>query len=239
MRAVILLSGGLDSCVSATLAKDRCKDLFALSFVYGQKHKKEMESARKIGRYLKVKEHKFITIDPNLFSTSSLVNKDLSIEERNVNEIGRGIPSTYVPARNTIFLCYALAFAESRDADFIYIGVNALDYSGYPDCRPEYIKAFQKVADLGTKRGVEGRRIRIETPLIHMGKKEIVELGVKIKAPLHLTWSCYRGGKKACGRCDSCLLRLKGFWEAGYRDPLDYEHYPDWYDLEKLKPLDF
>ena len=238
MKAVILLSGGLDSCVSATLAKDRCKDLFALSFVYGQKHEKEIESAKKIGEYLKVKEHKFITIDPNLFTTSSLVNEDLNIEERKVDEIGKDIPSTYVHARNTIFLSYALAFAESRDADFIYIGVNALDYSGYPDCRPEYIKAFQKVADLGTKRGVEGRKIRIETPLIHMGKKEIVELGVKIKAPLHLTWSCYRGRRKACGRCDSCLLRLKGFLEAGYRDPLDYKYYPDWYDPEKLKPLD-
>ena len=191
MRAVILLSGGLDSCVSATLAKDRCKDLFALSFVYGQKHKKEMESARKIGRYLKVKEHKFITIDPNLFSTSSLVNKDLSIEERNVDEIGKDIPSTYVHARNTIFLSYALAFAESRDADFIYIGVNALDYSGYPDCRPEYLEAFQKMADLALKRSVEGRPIKIKAPLLYLSKAEIVKKGIihipegrKIFAPL-------------------------------------------------------
>ena len=239
MKAVVLLSGGLDSCVSATLARDRCEDLFALSFIYGQKHEREINSAKRIGKYLGVKEHKFVTVQSDLFRTSSLVDKNLEIEERDVDEIGRNIPSTYVPARNTIFLSYALAFAESRDADFIYIGVNALDYSGYPDCRPEYIEAFQRVADLGTRRGVKGKGIKIEAPLIHMGKKEIIELGIKIRAPLHLTWSCYRGGEKACGRCDSCLLRLKGFLEAGYRDPLDYETYPEWYKPKELKAIDF
>ncbi|OYT38854.1 MAG: 7-cyano-7-deazaguanine synthase QueC [Candidatus Altiarchaeales archaeon ex4484_43] len=163
MKAVVLLSGGLDSCVSATLARDRCEDLFALSFIYGQKHEREINSAKRIGKYLGVKEHKFVTVQSDLFRTSSLVDKNLEIEERDVDEIGRNIPSTYVPARNTIFLSYALAFAESRDADFIYIGVNALDYSGYPDCRPEYIEAFQRVADLGTRRGVKGKGIKIST----------------------------------------------------------------------------
>lgn len=237
MKSVILLSGGLDSCVSATLAKRRSKKLLAITFSYGQRHSKEVECAKKIGRYLDVDEHKFISIDPDLFKSSSLVNADLEIEERYLHEIGKGIPSTYVPARNTIFLSYAVAFAESREADSIYLGVNALDYSGYPDCRPEYIKAFQRVIDLGTKRGIEGKGIRIETPLINMEKREIIETGVKIGAPLHLTWSCYHGREKACGKCDSCKLRLKGFMEAGYRDPLEYESYPDWYRYSKLKPI--
>jgi len=167
-----------------------------------------------------------------------LVNKKLDVEERDIDEIGKDIPSTYVPARNIIFLSYALAFAESRDIEEIYIGVNALDYSGYPDCRPEFIEAFQRVAELGTRRGLEGR-IRIRTPLIKMRKKEIIEMGIKIRAPLQLTWSCYRGRRKACGRCDACLLRLKGFKEAGYRDPMDYETFPSWYDPEKLQPIEF
>ena len=237
MRCVVLLSGGLDSCVSAALARRRCRDLFAMTISYGQKHAREIESAKRIGEFLGVKEHKFIDIDPELFISSSLINKNMKIEERGLEEIGRGIPSTYVPARNTIFLSFALAFAESIDADFIYLGVNALDYSGYPDCRPEYIEAFQKVIDLGTKRGVEGKSIRIETPLINMGKKEIIETGIRIGAPLHLTWSCYAGKEKACGKCDSCKLRLKGFMEAGYRDPIEYETYPEWYDYRKLKPF--
>lgn len=240
MRAVVLLSGGLDSCVTAVVAKRRCKEMFALTFIYGQRHERETKSAEMIGKYLEIDEHKFISIDADLFKTSSLVNRYLDMEERSIEEISIGkIPSTYVPARNTIFLSYALALAESRDADFIYLGVNALDYSGYPDCRPEFIKAFQDVADLGTNRGIEGKRIKIETPLINMRKREIVEMGIKLRAPLHLTWSCYRGMEKACGRCDSCILRLKGFMEAGYRDPIDYERYPEWYDPEKLLSIDF
>ncbi|HEX17438.1 MAG TPA: 7-cyano-7-deazaguanine synthase QueC [Thermoplasmatales archaeon] len=238
MRCLTLLSGGLDSCVASTLARKECDELFALTFVYGQRHSREVESARKIGKFLDVEEHRFVTLDPDLFITSSLVNKKLDVEERDIDEIGKDIPSTYVPARNIIFLSYALAFAESRDIEEIYIGVNALDYSGYPDCRPEFIEAFQRVAELGTRRGLEGR-IRIRTPLIKMRKKEIIEMGIKIRAPLQLTWSCYRGRRKACGRCDACLLRLKGFKEAGYRDPMDYETFPSWYDPEKLQPIEF
>lgn len=239
MKSVVLLSGGLDSCVSASIAKTKSEELLALTFIYGQKHRKEVLSAKKIGEFLRVKEHKFVNIDPEIFKSSSLTSEQMEIEDRDLDEIGRDIPSTYVPGRNIIFLSYAVAFAESRDADSIFVGVNALDYSGYPDCRPEFIDAFQLAVNAGTKSGVEGRAIKIEAPLIKMSKKEIIETGIKVGAPLELTWSCYRGGEKACGRCDSCKLRLKGFMEAGYRDPLEYETYPEWYDVKKLKPIVF
>ena len=150
-------------------------------------------------------------------------------KDRGFDEIGKIIPSTYVPARNTIFLSIALAYAETIDADAIFIGATAIDYSGYPDCRQEYIKAFQKMADLATKKGIYGKPIEIKAPLIHMSKTNIIKKGLELRVPFEKTWSCYIGGKKACGRCDSCLLRLRGFKEVKVRDPIEYEHLPDWY----------
>ncbi|MGC8693992.1 MAG: 7-cyano-7-deazaguanine synthase, partial [Thermoplasmata archaeon] len=146
-----------------------------------------------------------------------------------LGDIGKGIPVTYVPARNTIFISYALALADVTGAESIFIGVNALDYSGYPDCRPEYIDAFNKLANLATKSGVEGKNVKIVAPLVNMTKGEIIKLGMILKVPYHLTWSCYEGKEKACGKCDSCLLRLKGFMESGYTDPVEYESYPEFY----------
>ncbi len=227
MRCVVLLSGGLDSATTLAIAVNECDEVHALSFDYGQRHSRELESAKRIARHYGV-VHKIIRLDMRAVGGSALTD-DIEVPERTLEEIENEIPVTYVPARNTIFLSYALGYAEVIDGDRIYIGVNALDYSGYPDCRPEYIKAFQEVARLGTKRGVEGRPIKIETPLINLTKAEIIKRGMELGVPYELTWSCYRGGEKACGRCDSCLLRLKGFMEAGYEDPLEYETYPDFY----------
>ncbi len=227
MKCVVLLSGGLDSATTLAIAVEECSEVHALSFDYGQRHSRELESAKRIAEHYGVK-HKIIPLDLRSIGGSALTD-DIEVPERNLEDIEKEIPVTYVPARNTILLSYALAYAEVIDADRIYIGVNALDYSGYPDCRPEYIRAFQEVARLGTKRGVEGRPIEIRTPLIHMTKAEIIKRGMELGVPYELTWSCYRGGEKACGRCDSCLLRLKGFMEAGYEDPLEYESYPEFY----------
>ncbi len=233
LKCVVLLSGGLDSTTTLAIAiKDGC-EVHALSFDYGQRHSRELESAKKIAKYYGVK-HKIIKLNLRAIGGSALTDERIEVPERKLEDIEKEIPVTYVPARNTILLSYALAYAEVVDADYIYIGVNALDYSGYPDCRPEYIRAFEEVARLGTKRGVEGKPIRIRTPLIKMTKAEIIRMGMELGVPYELTWSCYRGGEKACGRCDSCLLRLKGFMEAGYEDPLEYETYPDFY-LEYLK----
>ncbi len=233
MRCVVLLSGGLDSTTTLAIAINDGCEVHALSFDYGQRHARELESAKKIAEYYGVK-HKIIKIDLKSIGGSALTDSRIKVPERRIEEIRENIPITYVPARNTILLSYALAYAEVIDADYIYIGVNALDYSGYPDCRPEYIRAFEEVARLGTKRGVEGMPIKIRAPLINMTKAEIIKRGMELSVPYELTWSCYRGGEKACGRCDSCLLRLKGFMEAGYVDPLEYETYPDFY-LEYLK----
>jgi len=232
MRCVVLLSGGLDSSTTLAIAINDGCEAHALTFDYGQRHRKEVESAKKIAEYYGVKQ-KIIKIDLRSIGGSALTD-DIDVPERELEEIERGIPVTYVPARNTILLSYALAYAEVIDADYIYIGVNAIDYSGYPDCRPEYIRAFEEVARLGTRRGVEGKPVKIRTPLINMTKAEIIRKGMELGVPYELTWSCYRGGEKACGRCDSCLLRLKGFMEAGYEDPLEYETYPQFY-LEYLK----
>ena len=230
-KAVCLLSGGLDSCVVATIAKKELGyDLYCLTVKYGQRHSKEIESAKMIAKKLGAKEHIVLDIGLNrLCRTSSLINKNRTLEERNIQEIGNSIPSTYVPARNIIFLSLALAYAENIDADAIFIGANAVDWSGYPDCRPEFINAFKKVIETGTKSGKEGRKIDIKAPIIDLPKSEIIKRGMELGAPLELTWSCYKGGEKACGKCDSCLLRLKGFKEAGHRDPLKYEHLPRWY----------
>ncbi len=232
MKAVVLLSGGLDSSTVLAIALEMGYDVHALSFDYGQRHSRELKSAKKIARYFNV-PHKIIKIDLRQIGGSALTD-NIEVPERQVEDIEKEIPITYVPARNTILLSLALGYAEVIDADAIFYGANAIDYSGYPDCRPEYVEAFERVANLGTKRGVEGKPIKIIAPIIHMTKAEIIKKGMELGVPYELTWSCYKGEKKACGKCDSCLLRLKGFMEAGYEDPLDYETYPEFY-IEYLK----
>ena len=219
-KAVVLLSGGLDSATTLAIAIDTGYDIYALSFDYGQKHRKELESAKKIAEHYRIK-HRIVKIDLS-WAKSALTNKKIKIPESRKN-IGKNIPVTYVPARNMLMLSYALAYAETINADKVFIGANAVDYSGYPDCRPEFYRAFQKAASLGTKKGIEKRPVKIKYPLINMSKSEIIKKGMKLKVPYHLTWSCYKGGKKACGKCDSCILRLKGFREAKYEDPVEYE----------------
>lgn len=223
-RAVVLLSGGLDSCVAAAIAKDLGFHLFALSVDYGQRHAREVQAARDVARALGAREHKVVRVDPGALGGSALTDPRVQVpQDRREAEMGSGIPSTYVPARNTVLLGVALGWAEVVDADAVYFGANAVDYSGYPDCRPEYVAAFQAMADLATKRGVEGRTIAIEAPLLTKTKADIVRLGMDLKAPLDKTWSCYLGGPKQCGRCDSCQLRRKGFRGAGLEDPVPYE----------------
>ncbi len=200
-------------------------DGYALSFDYGQRHRIELEAARRIAAALGAKEHLILRLDLRKIGGSALTD-DLAVPKgRSEAEIGTGIPVTYVPARNTIFLAYALAFAEVREAEHIVIGVNELDSSGYPDCRPEYIRAFEQLANLATKAGVEGKsRFRVHTPLIRLSKADIVRMAVELGVDLSLTWSCYEPTAEgwACGACDACLLRLKGFKEAGVADPIKY-----------------
>lgn len=179
-----------------------------------------MDAASNVARALGAEEHIVLSIDMSAIGGSALTDSRIEVPEAG----GSGIPSTYVPARNTVFLSLALALAEARDCDRVYIGANAVDYSGYPDCRPEYIDAFNRMAALALKRGLEGRPIVVEAPLMRMSKAEIIRLGASLGAPYDLSRSCYRGGKKACGRCDSCIIRLKGFREAGIRDPIEYEN---------------
>ena len=229
-KAVCLISGGIDSCVTAFLAKKEGYDVYALSFDYGQRHKKEMECAKKIVSVVKAKNHIVFDIDLHRFGGSSLVDESFTPpENHDLEDIGKSIPFTYVPARNTIFLSIGLAYAEVVDADAVFIGATATDSAGYPDCRPDYIEAFQAMADLATRRGVEGEPIKIKAPLLHMTKAEIIKEGLRFNAPFDKTWSCYLGDERACGRCDSCLLRLKGFKEAGVKDPIEYEFLPNWY----------
>lgn len=230
-KAIILLSGGLDSSITAYIAQLKGYDLSALSFLYGQQHDKEIQSARKIASSLSIQDHIFFKLDLSQFGGSSLLkNSDQTISNpKQVSDIGNSIPNTYVPGRNTIFLSIALAFAETRNADAIFTGVTAMDYSGYPDCRPEYIQAFQQLANLATKKTVTGHNIQIETPLINLNKSEIIKKGSKLSVPFEHTWSCYNGRDKACGQCESCQLRLQGFQQAHILDPLPYEILPDWY----------
>jgi 7-cyano-7-deazaguanine synthase len=223
-KAVCLISGGLDSAVTAFLARKQGYEIYALSFRYGQRHAKELLCAKKISNAIGAKEHIILPVHLEKFGGSSLLqNSSQRIKNHQLKDIGKKIPSTYVPARNTIFLSFALAYAETIGADSIFIGVNAVDYSAYPDCRPAYVQAFEKLAQLGTRRGVEGQRIRIKAPLLRLSKAQIIKTGAKLHVPFSMTWSCYRGTKKACGHCDSCLLRLKGFQEAGLTDPISYE----------------
>ena len=220
-KAVVLLSGGLDSttCMAQAIA-DGCEPT-GLSFRYGQRHTKELTSAANVCKFYKVPH---VIIDLNLSSfRSALTRDDMDVPMDREGELDEEIPVTYVPARNIVFLSIAAGLCESIDADRIYIGVNAVDYSGYPDCTPEFIKAFQHTLEVGTKAGKEGHPIQIVTPIGMDSKAEIVRRGKRLGAPLHLTWSCYNGGEKACGHCDSCRLRLAGFKEAGYEDEIPYE----------------
>lgn len=223
MKAVVLLSGGLDSTVCMAAARDKGYQLLPISFDYQQRHSRELESARQVADFYKVNKHLVIQTNMGAVGGSALTDKTIDVP---VGDVERpDIPVTYVPARNLIFLSYALGYAEAAGAEKIFIGVNALDYSGYPDCRPEFIELFQALADYSTKASVQdGRRIVVETPLLNLTKKEIVQLGSRLGAPLHLTSSCYAGGTEACGKCDSCLLRLKGFAEAGVKDPIAYQN---------------
>lgn len=219
---VVLLSGGLDSTTVLAIAATEGRRCYALSFDYGQRHAVELDAARRVAQHFAVADHVIATIDLRAFGGSALT-ADVDVPKvDSVEELGDGIPITYVPARNTIFLSFALAWAETLGAADIFIGVNALDYSGYPDCRPEYIAAFEAMANLATREGVEGRiRTRIHTPLMAMTKADIVRRGMELGIDYALTHSCYDPGPdgRACGRCDSCLLRAKGFAEAGNADP--------------------
>lgn len=223
-KAVVLLSGGLDSTVTLAHSISEGYDVVPLTIRYGQRHARELEAAKAVTAYYKFKNHVLIDLDLSSFKTSALISHEIDLPERTSSgEIGSEIPVTYVPSRNIIFLSIAAGLCESISAEKIFIGANSLDYSGYPDCRPEFFEAFEKVLKVGTKKGVEGVSIKIETPIVLSTKADIVRLGKRLGAPLHLTWSCYRGGEKACGRCDSCLLRLKGFREAGFEDEISYE----------------
>ena len=223
-RAVVLLSGGLDSTTTLATAIAEGYETYALSFDYGQRHKIEIDAARRIARALDAKEHLVAKIDMRIFGGSALTDDVDVPKKRSATEIGHGIPITYVPARNTIFLSYALALAEVISSTDIFIGANAIDYSGYPDCRPEFIAAFETLANLATKAGVEGARFRIHAPLIKFSKAEIIRKALELDVDLSLTHSCYDPSPAglACGECDSCLLRLKGFREAGVEDPIRY-----------------
>jgi 7-cyano-7-deazaguanine synthase len=222
MKAVCLLSGGLDSATCLASARRDGFDCYALSFDYGQRHRVELESAKQVAAALGASDHRVAKIDLRVFGHSALTDEIAVPKGRDEAAMNRDIPVTYVPARNTIFLSFALAWAEVLEANDIFIGVNALDYSGYPDCRPEFIQAFEHMSNLATKAGVEGRtRISIRTPLIQLSKADIVRLGRQLGVPFELTHSCYDpdAAGRACGECDSCLLRAKGFREAGVADP--------------------
>jgi len=224
-NAVILLSGGVDSATAAAIAKQQGFDLHALSFRYGQRHERELASAQQVAAFLQAKAHQILSFDLRAIGGSALTDDIAVPKGRSEAEMGKGIPVTYVPARNTIFLSFALALAERIEAQDIFFGANQLDYSGYPDCREEYIQAFERMADLATKAGVEGKsRLTIHTPLLKMSKAAIIKTGLALGLDYALTWSCYdpRSDDRACGRCDSCQLRLKGFAEAGTMDPISY-----------------
>jgi len=218
-RAVVLLSGGLDSTTAAAIMKSRGYKLYALTFDYGQRHKREIDAALAVGKSLGVEDHIIISFDLRKWGGSALTDDIEVPADRDISDIGEDIPVTYVPARNTIFLSFALGYAETIEADTIVIGANEVDYSGYPDCREEYIQAFENMANLATKAAVEGKmRFKIEAPLIKMTKAEIVKTGIALGVDYSLTWSCYKGGDKPCGECDSCRLRVAAFEAAGMKD---------------------
>jgi 7-cyano-7-deazaguanine synthase len=223
-RAIVLLSGGLDSATTLAIAHKEGFENYALSFDYGQRHKVEIEAARNVAKSLGAKEHRVAKIDIGAFGGSALTDDIAVPKSRTESEIAHGIPITYVPARNTIFLAHALAWAEVLGATHIFLGVNAIDYSGYPDCRPEFIAMFEMLANIGTKTGIEGARFRIHAPLAKFSKAQIIRKAVDLGVNLSLTHSCYDPAPDgaACGQCDSCQLRSKGFREAGVPDPIRY-----------------
>jgi 7-cyano-7-deazaguanine synthase len=224
-RAVVLLSGGLDSTTTLAIAMAEGHEPHALTFRYGQRHEIEVAAAQRVAAHYHVVNHVIVPIDLRVFGGSALTSDTPVPKDRSPDAMAAGIPSTYVPARNTIFLSFALAFAEVLQTGDIFLGVNVLDYSGYPDCRPEYIAAYEAMANLATRAGVEGRqRVTIHTPLIRMSKAEIIRRGRELGVDYGLTTSCYdpQAGGLACGRCDACLLRLKGFAEVGVSDPVGY-----------------
>lgn len=226
--AVVLLSGGLDSATVAAIARRDGADVYALSFSYGQRHSAELEAAGRVANHVGVKDHKTIPIDLRAFGGSALT-ADIDVPKgRDANAMSESIPVTYVPARNTIFLSFALAWAEVLGSSDVFIGVNALDYSGYPDCRPEFVEAYERMARIATKAGVEGTELSIHAPLIQMTKAEIIELGTALGVDYGLTVSCYDADSSgaACGECDSCVLRRKGFADAGLPDPTLYQAEP-------------
>ncbi|HGU7213388.1 TPA: 7-cyano-7-deazaguanine synthase QueC [Legionella pneumophila] len=225
-KAVVLLSGGLDSTTILAYAKNKGYECFPISFSYGQRHSFELEAAKKVARYFDVKEHKIISLPDNMFGSSALTDASIEVPQFVDSDTNtQNIPVTYVPARNTIFLSIALGYAESIKAHDIFIGVSSIDYSGYPDCRPEYINAFETLANLATKDGVEGKKIAIHVPLINLNKAETVKLGIENGVDYSLTVSCYKADNEtgaACGECDSCAFRKKGFQQAGITDPTNY-----------------
>ncbi|MFQ5910378.1 MAG: 7-cyano-7-deazaguanine synthase QueC [Thermoplasmata archaeon] len=223
-KSIVLLSGGLDSATTLAIAKKENDEVYALTFDYGQRHRKEVERAKAIADQLGVKEHRVMEIGLNEIGGSSLTDTTEPIPDyRDYEVMKEEIPSTYVPARNLILLGYALAWSEVVGAGAIYIGANSRDYSGYPDCRPNFYRAFQRLAEVGTRAGIEKRGVKIRHPLINLRKADIIKRGRELGVPFELTWSCYRGGDTPCGKCDSCRIRLKGFAEAGLDDPLSYE----------------
>lgn len=223
-HAVVLLSGGLDSTTTLAIARAAGCECYTLSFDYGQRHRVELEAAARVSRSLGAKEHRVAKIERELFRGSALTDDIAVPKARSAGQISEGIPVTYVPGRNTLFLAYALSWAEAIGAGHIYIGVNALDYSGYPDCRPEFLKAFETLANLATKAAVEGHRLVVNAPLVEMTKAQIVQKANELGVDLSITHSCYdpTPDGKACGVCDSCQLRRKGFAEAGVTDPIAY-----------------
>ncbi len=223
-KAVVLLSGGLDSSTVLYQAKADGCECYALSFDYHQRHRRELGSAKLVAQSARIVDHQIVSFDLRRWGGSALTDEQIELpRDRTLAEMSSHIPVTYVPARNTIFLSFALAYAETISANFVYIGVNALDYSGYPDCRPDYIQAMQEVFRLGTKQGREGQAIAIVSPLLELKKTEIIQLGNQLGVPWEETWSCYAGDELACGQCDACRLRLAAFAELGLQDPLLYQ----------------
>ncbi len=214
--AIVLLSGGLDSTTLLAMAREEGYGLYALTFRYGQRHHQELAAAKKVTEAFPVREHRVVEIDLRAFGGSALTD---NIDVPKTGTLSANIPVTYVPARNTIFLSYALAWAEVLGIGDIFIGVHAVDYSGYPDCRPEFYRAFSTVIAAGTKCGCQGRPVVVKTPLIHKSKAQIIRLGQRLEVPFALTWSCYQGGCRPCGSCESCNFREKGFREVGLKDP--------------------
>ena len=225
-RGVVLISGGLDSATMTAMAINDGYDVTGLSFDYGQRHAIEIESSRKLCSYYGI-PHRIIKVDLTQIGGSSLTSEE-EPEDGKIKRLPDEIPNTYVPSRNMIFISMATAYAETMGCHHIFIGANAIDYSGYPDCRPEFFRAMEEAINKGTREGIENP-FKLHVPLQNMGKDSIIRAGMELKVPYRFTHSCYRGGDKACGKCDSCLIRLKGFMDAGYEDPIEYIEYPDFY----------